>query len=125
MMKYTSLFFALSLALLGCGCRDSQLKKEVVGSWMEVDDTYFKLKLSPDGSFVWYWSNTNKSMTYQGTWKIQTGRIFTTVTNCIHEGFTNFEPIGSADIFTILRADSTSMVYSNENQQYIISFRRE
>ena len=81
------------------------------------------MTLSPDGSFVSHWATTNRSLTYQGTWKILKGRMVFTNTNCVAEGTTNFEQIGNVESYVIIRADSTGMVYSNDDQ--IISFRRE
>jgi len=120
-MKYPSVILGLSLLLVGCSRRDAQLQKEVVGSWAR--DSYFQMALSPDGSFVSHWTTTNSSLTYQGTWKIQAGMMISTLTNCIASGTTNFERVGSLDSFTIVRADSTELVYSNQNQ--IIRFSRK
>ena len=112
---------ALSLLLFGCGRSDAHLNKEVFGSWAQ--SSHFKMMLSPDGSFVSHWATTNKSLTYQGTWKIQRASLIYTVTNCIAEGYTNFEGVGSVGRYAIIRVDSTRLVYSNYDQ--IISFRRE
>lgn len=120
-MKGAFTFVALSLLLLGCGRSDTQLQKTVVGSWAR--DSYFKMTLSPDGSFVSQWTSSNKSLTYQGTWKIQGGCMISTVTNRIGEGYPNYERVGSVDRYAIIRADSTGLAYSNNNQ--IISFKRE
>lgn len=114
---------ALSLPLFGCSRSDANLQKEVVGTWALGSHTNFEMTLSPDGSFVSQWTTTNKSLTYGGTWKIQNGSMFATITNCIAKGYTNFEGVGSVDRYEIIRADSTSLVYSNDNQ--IISFERE
>jgi hypothetical protein len=112
---------ALSLVLFGCGRRDAQLQKDVVGSWMLGSN--FQMTLSPDGSFISHWAATNNSVTYRGTWKIQEGKMVSTITNCVADGFTDVEQVGSVDSYAILRVDSTAMVYSFSNQ--IISFRRE
>ena len=120
-MKYPSLILGLSLLLVGCNRQDAQLQKKVIGSWAR--DTYFQMTLSPDGSFVSHWTTTNASPTYKGTWKVQAGTMISTITNCIANGTTNFERVGSVDSFTIVRANSKELVYSNQNQ--IITFRRE
>jgi hypothetical protein len=106
--------------LAGCS-RDARLRKEVAGDWAE--SSHFNMTMSPDGSFVSHWIAPDKSLTYQGTWKIQDGKITTTLTNCIADGYSNFEPIGSVDHYAILRADAIRLVYSNDTQ--IISFRRK
>jgi len=121
LMKYPSLVIALSLVLFGCGRRDTQLQKELVGSW--VRDSYFEMSLSPDGSFVSRVTTTKYNLTYQGTWKIQDGSMVSTLTNGIAAGTTNFERVGSVDRYAIIRADSTHLVYSNDGQT--ISFRRK
>jgi hypothetical protein len=120
-MKYPSLILGLSLLLVGCNRRDAQLHKEVIGSWSR--DTYFHMTLSPDGSFVSHWTTTNTSLTFQGTWKIQDGSVISTLTNYIAEGTTNVARVGSVDHWTVIRADSTSLVYSAGNQ--VISLTRK
>jgi hypothetical protein len=120
-MKTSFTMVALSLVLFGCGRRDAQLQKEVVGNWTR--DGYFQMSLSPDGSFVSHWATTNMSLTYQGTWKIQDGSMVSTITNCMAEGTTNYERVGSVDSFKIIRSDSTGLVCSNNNQ--IMSMTRK
>jgi len=120
-MKTSFMILTFSVVLFGCGRSDSQLQKKVVGNWAR--DSYFDMRLFPDGSFVSRWTTTNHILTYQGTWKIQDGSMVSTITNCIAEGTTNFERVGSVDRYAIIRADSTDLVYSNNNQ--IISFRRK
>lgn len=120
-VKTTLPIVGLSLLLIGCGRSDAHLQKEVVGSWAR--DSQFKMTLSPDGSFVSHWATTNKNLTYQGTWNVQNGNMICTVTNCISQGWTNFARVGSVESYAIIRADSTGLVYSNDNQ--IISFTRE
>jgi hypothetical protein len=120
-MKTPFTIVALSLVLFGCGRRDAHLQKEVVGNWTR--DSHFQMSLSPDGSFVSHWTNTNKSLTYQGTWMIQEGSLVSTITNCIADGYTNFERVGSVERWPVVRADSTDLVYSNNNQ--VISLIRK
>lgn len=111
---------ALSLLLVGCS-RDARLRKEVTGDW--AGGSNFKMTLFRDGSFVSEWIAPDKSLTYLGTWKIQDGSITTTITNYITDGYSNFKHVGSVDHFTIVRADATRLVYSNDNR--IISFSRK
>ncbi len=112
---------ALSLLLFGCS-RDARLQKEVVGSWAR--DSYFKMTLSPNGSFVSQWTAPDKSLTYRGIWKIQDGKITTTITNYMAEGYTqSSSQSGAWEHYAIIRADAAKLVYSNDNQ--IISFRRK
>jgi hypothetical protein len=80
-VKHPSLAIALSLLLFGCSRRDAQLQREVLGNWTR--DSYFEMSLSPDGSFVSRVTHTNKSLIYQGTWKIQDGSMVSTLTNYI------------------------------------------
>jgi len=120
-MRYASLIIALSAVLFGCSRRDSQLQKDVVGSW--IRDSGFKMTVSPDGSFVSHWETTNTSVTFQGTWQIRGGRMISTTTNCVAEGFANVEPVGSVNSYEIIRVDSRGLVYSINDQ--IITFRRE
>lgn len=120
-MKTAFTVVALSLLLFGCGCGDARLQKEVVGNWMR--DNYFKMTLYPNGSFISHWASTNRTLTFEGTWKIQDGCMVTTLSNCTAVGTTDFERVGSVDRYVIIRADSTGLVYSNNNQ--IISFIRE
>lgn len=119
-MKATFIILASGVLLFGCS-RDPQLRKEVVGNWKR--DSYFKMTVSPDGSFVSHWTTTNKSLTYQGTWKVQAGMMVSTITNCMAEGYTNYQPVGTVESFAIISANATDLVYSNNNQ--IISFRRQ
>ena len=122
-MKPAVTIAVLSTLLCGCGHRDATLAKEIVGNWAR--DSAFETTLSPDGSFISHWAAPNRSLTYQGTWKIQNGSMITTITNCIATGYTitNFERSGSVDHFTIIRADAHDLVYSNDNQ--IISLNRK
>jgi len=120
-LKTSFTIVALSLVLFGCGRRDAQLQKEIVGNW--TLDGYFQMSLSPDGRFVSHWTTTNTSVTYQGTWKIQRGSMVSTLTNCIADGTTNYERVGSVDGYKIIRVDSTGLVYSNNNQ--LISMTRK
>jgi hypothetical protein len=120
-MKTSFMILAFSVVLFGCGRSDSQLQKKVVGNW--VRDSYFTMRLFPDGSFASHWTSTNKSLTYQGTWKIQAGSMVSTITNCIVEGYTNFKPVGTVESYAIVQADANDLVCSNNNQ--IISFRRQ
>jgi hypothetical protein len=120
-MKTAFTIVTLSLVMFGCGRRDAQLQKEVVGDWTR--DGYFEMSLSPDGSFVSHWTTTNKNLTYQGTWKIQDGSVVSTITNCIAEGTTNYERVGSVERWAVIRADSTGLVYSNNNQ--VVSLTRK
>jgi hypothetical protein len=122
-MKTAFMRAALSLLLFGCGRSNSHLQKEVVGTWVLDSRANFKMTLSPDGSFVSHWATTNTSLAYQGTWKVQNGSMIATPTNCIAQGLTNFERVGTVESYAIIRADSTGLVYSNNNQ--IVSFRRE
>ena len=120
-MRFTLTFALLSLLFLGCSRRDAKLSEQITGTWTLNDK--FETKLSADGSFVSHWALSNKSLTYQGTWKIQDGGMVSTLTNCIADGTTNFERVGSVDHFAIIRADSTGLVFSNNNQ--MISLTRK
>ena len=77
--------------------------------------------LSSDGTFFSHWTTTNKSVIYQGKWKLQDGSMITTLTNCVAEGTTNFERVGTVHSFQIIQVDSTSLVYSYENQTISLS----
>jgi hypothetical protein len=120
-MRFTFTFVLLSLLFIGCSRRDAKFRDQVTGTWTLNDK--FETRLSADGSFVSHWALSNKSLTYQGTWKIQDAVMVSTLTNCIAEGTTNFERVGSVDYFAIIRADSTGLVFSNNNQ--MISFTRK
>ena len=120
-MRFTLTFVLLSLLFIGCSRRDAKLREQITGTWTR--DGKFEMRLLADGSFVSYWALSNKSLTYQGTWKIQDGSMVSTLTNCIAEGTTNFERVGSVDHFAIIRADLTDLVYSNSGQ--MISLTRK
>jgi hypothetical protein len=120
-MKAAFTTVALGLLLVGCGRRDAHLQKEVIGNWGQ--SSYFKMTLSPDGSVVSRWATRDKSLIYQGTWKIQGGSMVFTITNLTAQGYTNFERVGSVERYAIIRADSTGLIYSNNNQ--VISLIRK
>jgi hypothetical protein len=119
-LRFLPLLF-LALALPGCDRGETKLHQELAGTW--VRDSQFEMKLSADGSFVSHGAVSNQSWTYQGTWKLRDGCLVSTLTNCIAEGTTNFERVGSVESCTIIRADATTLVFSNDNQ--IISLRRK
>ena len=120
-MKTPFIIATLCLLLFGCGRGDAQLQKEVTGDWTR--GSYFQMSLSPDGSFVSRWAITNVNLTYQGTWKIEGGSMVSTITNCIAEGTTNYERVGSVEHWAIIRVDSTGLVCSNNNQ--VVSYTRK
>jgi hypothetical protein len=115
------LILTMALLMTACSHRDAKLREQITGTW--AHDDKLEMRLLADGSFVSYWALSNKSLTYQGTWKIQDGGMVSTLTNCIAKGTTNFEQVGSVDYFTIIQIDLTDLVYSNGNQ--IISLRRK
>jgi hypothetical protein len=120
-MKTPFKIVALGLLLFGCGRGGAQLQKEVAGNW--TLGSYFQMSLSPDGSFISHWTTTNVNLTYQGTWKIEGASLVSTITNCMAEGTTNYERVGSVEHWAIIRADSTGLVCSNNNQ--VVSYTRK
>ena len=114
-------FFLLVVLLAGCDRSETQLHRQIAGSW--VRDSQFEMSLSADGSFVSHWTLPDKSLTYQGTWQIQDGSMISTITNCVAEGTTNFEHIGSVDHWSIIQADRTRLVFSNKDG--VISLTRK
>jgi hypothetical protein len=107
--------------MTSCGSRDAKLQKQIVGNWSRDDE--FQMMLSSGGSFSSHWVYSNKSVTYQGNWKVQDASIVMELTNCIAEGSIYFARVGSVEKYSIIGADSTELVYSNNDQ--IISFRRK
>lgn len=115
-------FLLLTLLIAGCGRCETKLRNMISGNWVRGDGG-FEINFSPDGSFVSQWTNSNGSVSYQGTWTIQDGSLITTLTNSVSKGITNYERGERVDNFRIIRADSATLVYSNENQ--IVSLSRK
>ncbi len=113
--------FALLLLLAGCSRRDAELRKHITGTW--TGNNTFEITLAADGSLVSHYAWPTKSITYQGTWKVQDGDIISGLTNCTAQGTTNFEPAGRTDHFTVLKADDTDLVWSVDGQT--ISLKRK
>ena len=118
-MKFAFLFASL-LLLTGCS-PDTKLRDQITGTWAR-EDTY-QTTLAADGSFISQWTLPTKTLIYQGTWKIQDGGVVSTVTNCIAQGTTNFQAVGSVDRWVIVRLDRSDLVWSNDGQT--ISLKRK
>ena len=121
-MRHTVTLLFLGLLLTGCGRHDAQLQKAIAGCWSR--GLFFKMTLSPDGSFVSDCTHTNglTYLTYQGTWSVRDGQLISTITNCIAQDTTNFEAVGSVDRSKIVQADDSNLVYVADAQT--ISLKR-
>lgn len=109
-MKYTVTLILLTLILTGCGSRDAKLHKQMTGTWTNSN---IVVTLASDGSFVTRWK---QGVTYQGTWTVQNGESVFTITNCIPDGRTNFEAVGSVDRAWIINVDAHHLVYEIQGQ---------
>jgi hypothetical protein len=116
-MKYSITLILLTLILTGCGSREAKLHKQMTGTW--TNSNIVKITLASDGSLVTRWK---QGVTYQGTWTIQNGEFVSTITNCIPDGTTNFEAVGSVDRGRIISVDAHHLVYEIQGQT--ISLRR-
>jgi hypothetical protein len=115
-----ALLFASFLLFAGCS-RDTKVRDQIAGTWVR-DDT-FEVRLAADGSFISQWIQPTKSVTFQGMWRVHNGDVVTTLTNCIAQGTTNFQAVGSVDRWVIVRLDRSDLVWSNNGQT--ISLRRK
>ena len=115
-----ALLFASLLLLTSCS-RDTKLRDHVVGTWTREDT--LQLTFAADGSFTTQWTFPTKTLTYQGTWRVQEGGVVSTITNCIARGITNFQAVGTVERWVIVRLDRSDLVWSNEGQT--ISLRRK
>ena len=89
-------FMPVFVLLLLVAChRETELREQVTGTW--VPDNTFDMTLAADGSLISRWTLPAKSVEYQGTWKIQSGKVVSTITNCIAQGTTNVQPVGTVD----------------------------
>jgi hypothetical protein len=119
-MKFA--LFCISLLLLtGCNHRDTRLREQIVGTW--TNDNNFVMTFAADGGLVSRWAMPAKELTYQGMWTVQDGVLVSTLTNCIAQGTTNFEAVGSVDHFKIVQADHNDLVFAGEGQT--ISLKRK
>jgi hypothetical protein len=118
-MKFALVGVSL-LVLSGCGRPDAELRGQMVGTWTNQN---FVMTLADDDSFVSGWGTTNRKVTYQGTWTVKGGTIVTILTNCIAQGTTNIESVGTVDRFKIVQANQNDLVYTKENQT--ISLKRK
>lgn len=119
LVKLTLLFVSFAL-LVGCTRRDAKLQERIVGTWTR--DNAFQITFSTDGSYVSQWTTPTKKVTYQGTWRIQDNAVVFVNTNCVAEGTTNVQAIGSVDRIAIIRADKSNLVYTFYGQT--ISLKR-
>jgi len=51
-----------------------------------------------------------------GTWEVQGGSVVSTITNCVGQGTTNFQKVGTSDRWVIIRADPGELIWSNDEQ---------
>ena len=109
------------LLLAGCS-RDARLQEQVVGTWARGEA--FEMTIAADGSFSSVLVSPPKRVTFQGTWRIENGDLVSTLTNCIAEGITNVEAVGSIEHYRILSVDGDSLVYTLEGQEVSLSRKR-
>ena len=109
------------LFLFACN-RETELREQVTGTWMRGDD--FEMTLAADGTFISRWTLPAKSVVYQGTWKVQSDRVVSTITNCIAQGTTNVQPSGTVDHWVIVRTGPSELIWSNDGQSISLTRKK-
>lgn len=112
----SSLCFLLASCEAGSASSDDIFRQQIVGKWAVEglpDGNRSVMTFSSAGAFLTQATNSLRTFTYEGTWRIAGGKVSLVLTRTTEP---NVQPVGTRARFTIRQMDTARMVLASSNE---------
>jgi hypothetical protein len=118
-VRYTITFIALILSLTACGRRDTEIRRDITGTWFQGSNNAHTLTFASDGTYISIFGGyqDHHIITYEGKWTIKRGGLVLSGVR------SNSTPLADPPFQTIFRVDD-HYLWFGESRAYSFDLHR-